>query len=363
MAPISPTDSWEQNQVGRIIVPKSRSVFPVCNSAKTSFPSFSFSLKESDLILQKATSLCSEHHHAPQRSPRKRGVSDLAAIVFAVAGFTFWVLGDSTIKWIGPYGLPPQEVVAFMGLFMAITLALQALARGNLANLRPRSYLRQSLRALLDLGNNLCVVIALRHLSLTLFYILIFTAPLVIAVLSAVFLGERIGPKKALALLIGFAGVVIAVAPWSGARKIDLAGLASCLVCVLCFSVNMVWSRVLTRTEAPESLAFCSGLMTGLAGMALTSLHPRPLTPKLSLALLLMGIFCAAGTLSFYVAIKHTSASNVSQYHYTQLLTGALLSYLVWRELPGASMIAGGMLILGSGVFIALAARRTPQLA
>jgi len=207
--------------------------------------------------------------------------------------------------------------------------------------------------------NNVCVVIALRHLSLTMFYILVFTSPLVIPVLSAVFLGERITPKKALALLAGFGGVVIAVAPWSHAQRVDLIGLGSCLVCVACFSVNMVWSRVLTRTEPPESLAFCSGVVTAIAGLPLTSLHPRPLTPTLWLALGMMGIFCAAGTLSFYVAVKHTSASNVSQYHYTQLITGALISYLVWHDKPGLSMLAGGMLIIGSGLVIALAARNT----
>jgi drug/metabolite transporter (DMT)-like permease len=287
----------------------------------------------------------------------KARVSDLSAILFAVFGFTCWVLGDSCIKWIGQYGLPPEEIVAFMGLFMALTLTVQAAVRRNLGNLRPRSVVRQVLRALLDMTNNVCVVIALRHLSLTMFYILVFTSPLVISVLSVVFLGDRITSKKALALMVGFCGVVIAVAPWSHAQRIDLVGLISCLVCVACFSVNMIWSRVLTRTEHPESLAFCSGVVTAIAGLALTSLHPRPLTPTLWLALGMMGVFCAAGTLSFYVAVKHTSASNVSQYHYTQLVTGALISYLVWHEKPGLPMLAGGSLIIGSGLLIALAVR------
>ena len=287
----------------------------------------------------------------------KPRVSDLAAIAFAVTGFTCWVLGDSCIKWIGQYGLPPAEIVAFMGFFMALTLTLQAAMRRNLGSLRPRLVVRQVLRALLEMTNNICVVIALRHLSLTMFYILVFTSPLVISVLSAVFLGERITPKKALALLVGFCGVVIAVAPWSHAQRIDLIGLTSCLVCVACFSVNMVWSRVLTRTEPPESLAFCSGVVTAMAGLALTSLHPRPLTGSLWLALGMMGVFCAGGTLSFYVAIKHTSASNVSQYHYTQLLAGALISHLVWHDKPGLPMLAGGSLIIGSGLIIALGAR------
>jgi drug/metabolite transporter (DMT)-like permease len=287
----------------------------------------------------------------------KARVSDLTAILFAVLGFTCWVVGDSCIKWIGQYGLPPVEIVAFMGFFMALTLVLQAAVRRNLSNLRPRSVVRQVLRALLDMSNNVCVVIALRHLSLTMFYILVFTSPLVISVLSVVFLGERVTPKKALALLVGFCGVVIAVAPWSHAQRVDLIGLASCLVCVACFSVNMVWSRLLTRTEPPESLAFCSGLVTAITGLALTSFDPRPLTPTLWLALGMMGIFCAAGTLSFYVAVKYTSASNVSQYHYTQLLTGALISYFVWHDKPGVPMLVGGSLIIGSGLLIAFAAR------
>jgi len=287
----------------------------------------------------------------------KPRVSHLGAIFFAIFGFTCWVLGDSCIKWIGQFGLPPQEVVAFMGFFMALTLTVQAAVRRNLGNLRPRSLVRQLLRACLDMANNICVVVALRHLSLTMFYILVFTSPLVISMLSAIFLGERITAGKALALIAGFGGVVIAVAPWSHAQRIDLIGLASCMVCVACFSVNMVWSRVLTRTEPPESLAFCSGVVTGLAGLALTSLHPHPLTPTLWLALGLMGIFCAAGTLAFYVAVKHTSAGNVSQYHYTQLVTGALISYLVWHDKPGVWMLIGGSLIIGSGLAIALSAR------
>lgn len=290
----------------------------------------------------------------------KAPVSELTAILFAVFGFTCWVLGDSCIKWIGQSGLPPQEIVAFMGLFMAVALALQAAVRRSLGRLRPRSVGHQVLRALLDMTNNVCVVIALRHLSLTLFYILIFTSPMVISLLSAVFLRERITRTKAAALLVGFGGVVVAVAPSGNAGRIDLVGLASCLVCVACFSVNMVWSRVLTRTETPESLAFCSGVVTAIAGLMLTSLHPRPLTPALWLALGMMGIFCAAGTLSFYFAVKHTSASNVSQYHYTQLITGALISYLVWHEKPGLPLLLGGSLIIGSGLMIALAAR-APQ--
>jgi drug/metabolite transporter (DMT)-like permease len=286
----------------------------------------------------------------------KPSVSHLGAIGYALAGFTCWVLADSTIKLIGQAGLPPYEVVAFLGLLMAMFLGGYNLARGNAKALRAHRLNRQLARACLDMANNVCVVIALRHLSLTLFYILIFTAPMVISVLSAVFLKEGLSWRKGLAIVAGFAGVVIAVHPWGSARPGDWVGFAACMVCVACFSVNMVWSRVLTRTESPESLAFFSGLVTAAAGFALMLFHAAPLTPPLLAGLVAMGLFCATGTVCFYIAVKHTSAANVSQYHYTQLLTGMLVSWLVWRDKPGIFVLAGASLIFISGLYIAVSA-------
>jgi drug/metabolite transporter (DMT)-like permease len=287
----------------------------------------------------------------------KSSVSDLGAIGFALAGFTFWVLGDSSIKLMGQFGLPPYEMVAFLGLFMAMFLGAFALLRGNVQVLRPRNLKRQVARACLDMVGTMSVVVALRHLTLTIFYILIFMAPMTIALLSALFLREGLSWRKWVAILAGFAGVVVAVDPWGSARQGDWIGFGACMVCVASFSINMVWSRVLTRTETPESLAFCSGLVTASAGFVLMLFHAVPLTAPLTAELFATGLFWASGTLCFYTAVKHTSAANVSQYHYTQLVTGTLVSYLVWHDKPGLFVLMGGALILASGLYIAVAAQ------
>lgn len=287
----------------------------------------------------------------------RSSVSDLGAIGFAFAGFTFWVLADSTIKLVGQSGLPPYEMVAFLGLFMAMFLGAFGIWRKDTQALRPRSLKRQILRACLDMANNVCVVIALRHLTLTLFYILVFMSPMVIALLSALFLREGLPWRKGLAIVAGFSGVVIAVHPWGSERQGDWIGFLACMICVACFSVNMVWSRVLTRTEPPESLAFFSGLVTAAAGLVLMVFHAESLTVRQLAGLFAMGLFCALGTLCFYTAVKHTSAANVSQYHYTQLITGTLVSYLIWHDKPGFFVLAGGSLIFVSGLYIAMAAR------
>lgn len=275
-----------------------------------------------------------------------------------MSGFTLWVLADTTIKLVGRSQLPAYEIIAFLGMLVCGYLALYAMARRDIRLLWPTSPRRQLLRSCLDLANNICVVIALRHVPLTLFYILIFLAPMMITILAAVFLHEKVGVRKALAVLTGFAGVVIAVDPYGVSRQGDLVGFGACMVCVSCFSVNMVWSRVLTRTETPESLAFFSGLVMAAAGLGAMLFHAEPIGGRLLGGLFAMGAFCAAGSICFFIAVKHTSASNVSQYHYTQLITGAIISYLVWRELPTVWMVVGGALIVLSGLYIAVLAKR-----
>ncbi len=285
-------------------------------------------------------------------------VSDFEAIGLALAGFTLWVLADSTIKLIGKSTLPAYEVIAFLGVVIVAVLIAYTLARGEIRLLRPVTPRRQAVRSCLDLANNLCVVVALRHVPLTLFYILVFTSPMLITILAALFLDEKIEVKKGLAIVAGFAGVLIAVNPFGSSQPGDWIGYAACAVCVVCFSVNMVWSRVLTRTETTESLTFFSGVVMIIAGFGAMLFHAEPPTPRLLVALSATGLFCALGSICFFVALKHTSAANVSQYHYTQLVTGALVAYLVWHEIPNLSMVMGGSLIIVAGLYIAFVASR-----
>ena len=276
-------------------------------------------------------------------------VSQFEAAGLALAGFTFWVLADTSLKIVGASRLPAYEVIAFVGLAVVALLIAHGLVRNNVRALWPEDTARQLLRSCLDLANNLCVVIALRHLPLALFYILIFLAPTVTTLLAALLLSEPLEWKKGLAILTGFLGVVVAVDPFGAVRLGDWTGYLACLVCVACFSVNMVWSRVMTQTEAPESLIFFSGVVMAAVGSAAMLRHAEPLTARLAGILLATGLFCVMGSLCFFVALKHTSAANVSQYHYSPLLTGALIAYFLWHERLTPSMLFGAVLIIGAG--------------
>jgi drug/metabolite transporter (DMT)-like permease len=55
----------------------------------------------------------------------------------------------------------------------------------------------------------------------------------------------------------------------------------------------------------------------------------------------------------FFIALKHAAAATVSQYHYSQLLTGALIAYLIWRERITLPMLLGAILIIAAGGYTA----------
>lgn len=280
-------------------------------------------------------------------------VTPLGAVGLAVAAYSCWVLADTSLKIAGSSSLPAYEVLALVGMAEVILLLLLGFARRDLSALWPKQPSRQLLRSFLDLGNNYCVVIALRHLPLAMFYILIFFAPMVTTILSAYFLHEHLNWKRVLAIVVGFAGVVLAVDPFAAGRPGNVVGYLACLVCVVCFSINMVWSRVLTQTESPESLTLVSALVMTLAGCLgmLYQVH-RP-GSGLTLLLGATGFFCIVGSYCFFLALRYAAAATVSQFHYSQLLTGAAIAWLIWREKLTAGMLCGAVLIIGAGAYTA----------
>jgi drug/metabolite transporter (DMT)-like permease len=283
----------------------------------------------------------------------KASVSQLEAVGLALAAYTFWVLADTSVKVVGGSGLPVYEVVGLIGSAIVVLMLVYATARGQLRVLWPRSPGRQLLRSALDLVNYFGVVIALRHLPLALFYILVFSAPMTTTVLAAVFLKESLDWRRALAVVAGFAGVVIAVNPFGAARAGDLTGYLACAVCVAAFSTNMVWSRVMTQSETPESLTFSSGTAMAVAGLLGVLRHATPVSGRTTLIVLATGLFCVLGSMCFFIALRHAPAATVSQFHYSQLLTGTLLAWLIWHEGLTLAMVAGATLIIAAGLYTA----------
>jgi drug/metabolite transporter (DMT)-like permease len=279
--------------------------------------------------------------------------SDLPAIGFAVAGFTSWVFSDTLMKIAGEADLPSYEVIAFLCLFMAAMMAVKGAVQGNVTALWPRRPARQLGRVLAGLGCGLANTVALPHLPLTLFYTVVFTAPIIISVLAALFLRERVGPAQIVAIIAGFAGVLVAIDPLDSLTQGDWTGYAAAFAGVLCFSVSAVWLRVITQSETIDSIAFFSGVTGAVLCGGLTAWQAKPVSPAMLLLLFAMAVFTLIGQLCNFTAMRLATAATVSQFHYTQIVAGAALGFLIWRDVPALHTVIGAGIIIASGLYIA----------
>jgi drug/metabolite transporter (DMT)-like permease len=284
--------------------------------------------------------------------------SPLPAIGLAVAGFTSWVFGDTLMKLASDADLPPWEIVAFLSLFGAVMMAVKGAAQGSILALWPRRPGRQFGRIAMALGCSMANAVALRHLPLTLFYTAAFTAPMVISLLAAVFLRERLTMAQIIAVIAGFAGVIVAVDPLDtliqgGPAQADWTGYAAMFISVLCFSASTVWLRVIAQSETADSIAFFSGLVGTAVCGGLTAWQGVPVSVSTLLLLLAMAVFTLIGQLCNFTAMRLTTAAMVSQFHYTQIVAGALLGFLIWHEIPAFHTLLGAGIIIASGLYVA----------
>jgi drug/metabolite transporter (DMT)-like permease len=195
--------------------------------------------------------------------------------------------------------------------------------------------------------------IALKHLPLTLFYTAAFTAPLVIALLAVLFLRERLAAAPIIAITAGFAGVIVAIDPLDNLTQGDWTGYTAMFVSVICFAASAVWLRLITQSETSDSIAFFTSLVGAALCGGLTAWYAVPVSPATLLILFAMAVFTLIGSLCNFTALRMTTAATVSQFHYTQIVAGSLLGFLIWHDVPALHTVLGAAIIIASGLYIA----------
>ncbi len=290
-----------------------------------------------------------------------------AGILFVLGAIALLSVQDAIIKWIsGDY--PVHEIV-FIRSPVALLLLLPIIYfEGGLSSLRSGQFHLQFLRGGLMFLASTFFFMAIAALPLADVVALTFVSPLFVAVLSVLFLGERVGPRRWLAIVVGFAGVVIMLRP--GAGVFDPTGFLA-IVTAFCLASTSVITRRLGRTDSGSSIAFYTaifylvssavvGLAIGhgrLAGEGHASLQfllrrwVIPSWTDLTL-LLLVGV---VGGLSFYLmsqAYRVTRATVVVPFEYIAVPLSVLWGFLIWRDLPGPHTIVGIVLVVGSGLYV-----------
>jgi drug/metabolite transporter (DMT)-like permease len=245
-------------------------------------------------------------------------------------------------------------VVAVRFWFMAaFTLAVSAGGPGGIPRVASSAYpATQILRGVLLVAEICVTVLSFVLLGLIESHAIFAVYPLLVAALAGLVLGEYVGWRRGLAIVVGLVGVLVILRP--GIRVFSPAALVP-LLGALMFAVYALLTRLVARRDRASTTFF----YTGTAGAAaITLVVPFFWTPMQGAAdWLWMGLLCSTAVLGHFLMIKAyevAEAGVVQPFAYFQLFFIVILGLTLFGERPDAWTFAGAALILAAGLYTIL---------
>jgi drug/metabolite transporter (DMT)-like permease len=256
---------------------------------------------------------------------------------------------DATAKWLGR-SIPPVQVVAvrYIGSVIFASLLLNPWRAPKV--MRTRRPRLQCLRSAFLLLSTTCSYVAVQYLPLTDMTTLTFASPLMVPLFAGPFLGEKIGPRRVAAIVVGFIGVLVVT------RPVGHAFHAAALLVLLGALVNAFYSiatRKLAGQDAPETTMFYTGIV-GAAVMlpVLPFVWETPPEPRVWGMMAAIGALGALAHWLLILAHKHAPASILAPFYYTQLIGAVAIGAVVFGELPDRWTLIGAGIIVASGLYV-----------
>jgi len=276
--------------------------------------------------------------------------SAAAGIACVVGGIFFLTLSDANAKWLGSSYNPLQILFlrALIALPFVATLAFWLGGRRVLRTAHPGLHL---IRGAINVVSAYCFYLGLRLLPLAEATAIAFAAPLFVTALSVLILKERVDAKRWLAVLAGFAGVLIVVRPGTDAFQ---AATLLPLVTALLYAVMMITARGIGRGEGmlTTTLYIVLGQLV-CSAVALPWVWVAPALDDLPY-FGAVALFSTLGLALITQGFRIGPASVVAPFDYTGLNWATILGWIFWREAPDAYAYLGALFIAGSGVYIAV---------
>src|SRR5215207_888350 len=177
-----------------------------------------------------------------------------------------------------------------------------------------------------------------------------FSSPLIVALIAGPLLGEGIGRRRLVAVLIGFAGVLVVTRPGShGVHPAVILAVGTACANAL-YSVA---TRLVAAHDSPETTLFYTGLVGSILILPVAPfVWATPTSALVWLAMAGVASFGALGHWLLILAHKRAPASIVAPFFYAQLLWATLLGWLVFGEVPDRWTLIGGAIVMGSGLYL-----------
>ena len=272
----------------------------------------------------------------------------MRGIALTLIGVFLLTTSDAAIKWVTG-SMPFGEALFIRTLFVLIPIALIVWRRGGMASLRIASPRNLTIRALFGTGSTFLIVASLSLLPIGEVLTLVFVTPILVTALAPLLLGERVGWHRWIAVLGGFAGVVIMLRPDAGAFHIAaLLPLAAALIA----SLRDIVTRHISASESSLTILAFSALGLIAASLATAPFGWRPVSVTEIAIAGASGLLFGIAHYLMIEGYRFAEASLVAPFRYSNLIWAPLLGFLLFGEIPGFALLAGAPLIGACGLYI-----------
>ena len=289
----------------------------------------------------------------PLRPAPVVGTGNVRGILLMVGSTVCMAVMHTSIRHVAA-DMHPFEITFFRCAFGFLAI-VPWLVRSGIAPLYTRRFPLHALRAVVNIFGMLSFFMALSLAPLAEVTALSFLSPLGAAALAALILKERVGWRRWVAIVVGFAGALLILRP--GMVQIGVGQLLV-LFSVCFWSFVLIIIRVLGRTESSITVtAWMSILMAPLA-LIPALFHWTWPTPEQWAWLAMIGIVGNFGQIMMAQALKEGDVAVVMPIDFAKLIWIAAIAYVAFGEVPALYDWAGAAVIFGAGVFLALRERR-----
>jgi drug/metabolite transporter (DMT)-like permease len=266
-----------------------------------------------------------------------------------------FIVNDSIVKYASET-MPAAQLIFIRGVVATVLVLAVAKATGATRHLREIGRGWVAIRAVVDSIATMLFLVSLFHLPLANATAINMLSPLLIAVLAALFLRERLDATRWIAIGIGFAGVLFVIQP----RSEHFNGYA--LVCLLSSILIAVRDLVTRRvhTRVPSILITLSNTVAVMLLAGTLSLFGgwRAFSAFEVGLLAVAAVFLAAAYYLIVVSTRRGDLSLTAPFRYTALLFATVSGFVVWGDLPNALAWAGIVLVIAPGIYILRVSRR-----
>lgn len=284
----------------------------------------------------------------------------LKGIFLKVLSVTIIVIMTSCIK-VASQNVPTGQVVFYRSLFaipiIFAWLASQGMLRTGLKTQNLMGHVWRGVIGTFAMGFTFAAVALLPLPEVT---AIGYSAPILTVIFAAIFLGEKVGIFRIFAVALGMVGVLIILAPnftligEDDVGATQALGALFMLLAAVFIATAQILIRKLMRTETTASIVFYFSITATIFSLA--TLPFGWVLPSWSDTgfLVAAGLLGGLGQICMTSAYRYADTSVVAPFEYTSMLLAVLIGYYIFSEVPTNSTLAGAVLVITAGVWIAV---------